>query len=89
MTQSILTNARLVLADQVLHGSVVIDGARIVVANAGSSAVSGAIDMDGDFQASWICTPTIWSGRCNRAAMHAGRPARPCWRTMRNARPPA
>jgi alpha-D-ribose 1-methylphosphonate 5-triphosphate diphosphatase len=49
MTQSILTNARLVLADQVLHGSVVIDGARIVVANAGSSAVSGAIDMDGDF----------------------------------------
>ncbi len=45
---TILTNARLVLADMVLHGTVVLDGAVIVDVQPGVSAAFGALDMDGD-----------------------------------------
>ena len=44
----ILTNARIVLADQVIHGTIVLDGARIVDVQPGRSAAPGAIDVDGD-----------------------------------------
>lgn len=44
----ILTNARLVMRDQVVHGTVVMDGAVIAAVQPGSSAVPGALDMDGD-----------------------------------------
>ena len=43
-----LTNARIVLPDRVLHGTVVMDGARIVAAEPGASHAPGAVDMDGD-----------------------------------------
>ncbi len=45
---TILTNACLVLADAVLHGTVVLDGAVIVDVQPGVSAALGALDMDGD-----------------------------------------
>ncbi len=45
---TILTNARLVLPDQVLLGTVVLDGARIVDVQPGRSAAPGAVDLAGD-----------------------------------------
>ena len=45
---TILTNARLVLADAVLHGTVVLDGAVIADVQPGVSAAPGALDLDGD-----------------------------------------
>ena len=45
---TILTNARLVLPDQILLGTVVLDGTRIVDVQPGRSAAPGAVDMDGD-----------------------------------------
>ena len=45
---TILTNARIVLPDQVVMGTVVLDGARIVDVQPGRSHVAGAIDLDGD-----------------------------------------
>jgi alpha-D-ribose 1-methylphosphonate 5-triphosphate diphosphatase len=43
-----LTNARIVLPDTVLYGTVLLDGATIVEVQPGRSAAAGAIDMDGD-----------------------------------------
>ena len=45
---TILTNARIVLPDQVMMGTVMLDGARIVDVQPGRSHVAGAIDLDGD-----------------------------------------
>ena len=45
---TILTNARLVLADQVLHGTVVLDGGLIQDVQPGRSTAPGALDLDGD-----------------------------------------
>jgi len=45
---TILTNARLILADQVMAGTVVLDGGRIVDVQPGRSAVPGALDLEGD-----------------------------------------
>ena len=42
-----LTNARLVLADQVLYGAALLDGADIAAVEPGGAA--GGIDMDGDY----------------------------------------
>jgi alpha-D-ribose 1-methylphosphonate 5-triphosphate diphosphatase len=44
----ILTNAQLVLRDQVLHGTLVIRGDRIAEIQPGRSHAPGAIDLDGD-----------------------------------------
>ncbi len=44
----ILTNARLVLADTVVHGTLVMQGAHIVDVQPGISAAPGALDMEGD-----------------------------------------
>ena len=44
----ILTNARLVLPDQVIHGTIVSDDERITDVQPGLSHSPGAIDMDGD-----------------------------------------
>ncbi len=44
----ILTNARLVLADMVLHGTLVMDGERIREIQPGRSNAPGALDMEGD-----------------------------------------
>jgi len=44
----ILTNARLVLPDEVLNGTIVLDGDRIADIQPGRSAVPGAQDMQGD-----------------------------------------
>jgi alpha-D-ribose 1-methylphosphonate 5-triphosphate diphosphatase len=49
MTETVLTNARLVLGDAVLDGSIVLDGATIAATDAGRSFAPGALDMDGDF----------------------------------------
>ena len=48
-TETILTNAILVLPDEVLAGTVVMRGATIVSVYAGRSSVTGALDMDGDY----------------------------------------
>jgi alpha-D-ribose 1-methylphosphonate 5-triphosphate diphosphatase len=45
---TILTNARIVLADAILHGTIVLDGTRIAEVQPGRSTAPGALDMDGD-----------------------------------------
>ncbi len=43
------TNAQLVLADEVVHGSVQLDGAQIRSVDAGASSLPGGIDLEGDY----------------------------------------
>src|SRR5690349_15323124 len=45
----VLSNARLVLADEVVTGSIVVRGGRIVAIDAGATAVAGAVDVGGDW----------------------------------------
>ena len=45
----IFTNAQLVLADEVVHGSVQVDGAQIHSVDSGASSLPGAIDLEGDY----------------------------------------
>ncbi len=47
--EQILTNAQVVLADEVIRGSVVIADGRIVSVDQGESRVGNALDCDGDF----------------------------------------
>ncbi len=49
MTDLVLTNARLVLPDQVLAGSLHIRNGQIAEISAGHSTLAGAIDLDGDY----------------------------------------
>ena len=46
---TILTNARLVLADQVVLGTVVLDGTLIADVQPGRSFLPGAVDLQGDY----------------------------------------
>jgi alpha-D-ribose 1-methylphosphonate 5-triphosphate diphosphatase len=48
MTETILTNARLVLRDRVIHGTVVLRGTVIAEISDTVSTAPGAIDLDGD-----------------------------------------
>ena len=48
MSASVFTNARLVLLDQVLEGSLSVANGRIAAIEPGQSAVDGAIDVEGD-----------------------------------------
>ncbi len=48
MTETILTNARLVLPDSVIHGTIVVRGETIADIQPGNSHVSAATDCDGD-----------------------------------------
>ena len=52
------TNAQLVLADEVVHGSVHTNGALIQSVDAGTSSLPGGIDLEGDY---------LWPGRIRRA----------------------
>lgn len=45
---TILTHARLVLEDEVIEGTVVLDGTTIVEVQPGRSSAAGAVDLDGD-----------------------------------------
>ncbi len=45
---TILTNARIVLAGEVIHGTVVLDGATIAEIQPGRSNAPGALDLEGD-----------------------------------------
>lgn len=45
---TILTNARVILADAIIHGTLVMDGERIVSVDTGLSTAPGAVDMEGD-----------------------------------------
>ena len=47
----VLTNARLILADRVISGSVQVRGGMIVSVDDGATVVSGAIDCEGDYLA--------------------------------------
>jgi alpha-D-ribose 1-methylphosphonate 5-triphosphate diphosphatase len=47
--QTVLTNARLVLDDEVVHGSVVMEGERIIAVDQGGSGLPGAVDLEGDY----------------------------------------
>jgi alpha-D-ribose 1-methylphosphonate 5-triphosphate diphosphatase len=49
MAETVLSNARLVLADEVVHGSLLLRDGRIAEVAAGATAVRGAEDMAGDF----------------------------------------
>jgi alpha-D-ribose 1-methylphosphonate 5-triphosphate diphosphatase len=49
MTETVLTNARLVLGDKILDGSIVLKNDGIAVIDVGRSDAPGALDMDGDF----------------------------------------
>jgi alpha-D-ribose 1-methylphosphonate 5-triphosphate diphosphatase len=49
MIETLLTNARLVLGDCVLNGSIVLRGDRIGAIDAGRSGAAAAVDMEGDF----------------------------------------
>ena len=51
MSETILTNARLVLENEVVDGTIVFDGTGIVDLRRGFSRVRHAIDVDGDFVA--------------------------------------
>jgi alpha-D-ribose 1-methylphosphonate 5-triphosphate diphosphatase len=46
---TLLTNAKLVLADEVVHGSVNLDGAHIRSVDSGVSSLPGGIDLEGDY----------------------------------------
>ncbi len=48
MTDTIITNARLVLEDEVMSGTLVVSDGRIRSLDAGSTSVTGAIDCHGD-----------------------------------------
>lgn len=48
-SETILTNARLVLPDRVISGTLVLQGTAIRDVSTGRSAAPGALDMDGDF----------------------------------------
>jgi alpha-D-ribose 1-methylphosphonate 5-triphosphate diphosphatase len=45
---TILTNARIILAEAVIHGTIVLDGDRIVSVDEGNSTAASAQDMGGD-----------------------------------------
>jgi alpha-D-ribose 1-methylphosphonate 5-triphosphate diphosphatase len=49
MTETVLTNARLVLGDKILDGSIVLKDDGIAAIDSGRSDAPGALDMDGDF----------------------------------------
>lgn len=49
MTEQVFSNARLVLADEVVRGSVRVRNGRIAVVASGGTAVPGAQDLDGDY----------------------------------------
>jgi alpha-D-ribose 1-methylphosphonate 5-triphosphate diphosphatase len=48
MTDTILTNATLVLPDALLHGTIILRDGKIAEVQSGHSAAPGAIDLDGD-----------------------------------------
>jgi alpha-D-ribose 1-methylphosphonate 5-triphosphate diphosphatase len=54
MTQTILTNARIILDHEVVTGTLVFDGAFITDVQSGASQLPGAIDVGGDFVAPCI-----------------------------------
>lgn len=49
MAEKVLSNARLVLADEVVRGSLLLRDGRIAEVNAGATAVKGAEDLGGDY----------------------------------------
>jgi alpha-D-ribose 1-methylphosphonate 5-triphosphate diphosphatase len=49
MSTTILTNARLILENEVVAGTIVFDGDRIVALDRGRSILPAAVDMEGDF----------------------------------------
>ena len=49
--QTIITNARLILEDEVVDGSLLLEGDRIVAAERGRSHAAGALDAEGDYLA--------------------------------------
>lgn len=51
MSETIFTNARLILDDRVVRGSLVFAAGRIVAIDTGHTAVKGAVDLDGDYLA--------------------------------------
>lgn len=47
--QTVLTNARLVLDEEVVHGTVLIEHKQIVAVDQGGSGLPGAVDLEGDY----------------------------------------
>ncbi len=48
-SQTVFANARLVLDDEVIHGSLSVAGGRIEAMDSGATATTGAMDLDGDY----------------------------------------
>ena len=89
---TVLTNARIVLPDAVVLGSLVAarqadrGGRRRAAAACPARSTATAISSSPAWS---TCTPTTWSARCSRATRRAGRRARRWWRMTRNAPRPA
>ena len=49
MTQTILRNARLVLDDEIVRGTLAVADGRIAAVDRGDTGVTGAVDLDGDY----------------------------------------
>jgi alpha-D-ribose 1-methylphosphonate 5-triphosphate diphosphatase len=49
MTEQIISNAYIVLSDEVVHGSITIEDGNITAIDQGSSSLPSAIDWDGDY----------------------------------------
>jgi alpha-D-ribose 1-methylphosphonate 5-triphosphate diphosphatase len=49
MTEQIISNAHIVLSDEVVHGSITIQGGNIKAIDQGNSSLPSAIDWDGDY----------------------------------------
>ncbi len=48
-TKTILTNAKLVMAEEIIHGTICFEDGQISSVDQGTTACSGAIDCDGDY----------------------------------------
>ncbi len=49
MTEQIISNANIVLSDEVVHGSITLQGGNIKAIDQGNSSLPSAIDWDGDY----------------------------------------
>jgi alpha-D-ribose 1-methylphosphonate 5-triphosphate diphosphatase PhnM len=85
MTETILTNARLILDGELVHGSIAFNAAGIVGFDSTASAQPEAIDVDGDFIAPGLIE--MHTDNMEKLSFHvrelSGRTQlQPPWRTM-------
>ncbi len=72
MSEQIFSNARIVLEDRIVDGSVVVRDGLIAEIDEGASRTGEDLGGDYLFQASSSCTPTTWSPITRPAPACAG-----------------